>query len=259
MKGNHITIIIIVAVFGFIIYSRFKGEKEYIKSPIDSLITAYSLERNFSIILNDMDYNEDEDRYRHKYQIVIAKEVEDTTIVNEFTDWKVVSDELFDENIDNLGMELVSKKDGVLKKAVAPAGYSNFIGNERYGHWQHRNGGSFWEFYGKYSMLRNVFYMFSSPVRYSYWSNYNTSYYPYGKSYYGGYTNSNKKLYGTNSVFASTNYKNTNWSKKTTSFKNRVRSKVKQSATRSRKSRISRTSSRYNNSSTRSRSGGFGK
>lgn len=207
-----------------------------------------------------MDYNEASDRYRHKYQLLIEKSSPDTLLI-ELTDWKPVSDELFNEHIDNLGMEVVTKKDGVLKKAVAPAGYPNYIGNEKYGQWKEQGGSSFWEFYGKYAMLNNIFYMFSSPARYSYWNDYHRNYRPYGRSFYGS-TSSGSRMYGTNSVTSKTNFKNKNWSTKSTSFKNRVRSRVQQSASRSRESRISkisRSSNRFSTSSSRSRSGGFGK
>lgn len=257
IKKNLIKVLALSFFVYFLISSCVMSSRGFVKNPIDSLITALYNEPDYSIILHDMDYNEASDNYRHKYQLVIAKSSPDT-VLSELTEWKPVSDELFNEHIDNLGMELATKKNGVLKKAVAPAGYSNYIGNEKYGQWNQQGGSSFWEFYGKYAMLSSIFYMVSSPVRYSYWNDYHRNYRPYGRSYYGS-SSSGSRMYGTNSVTSRTNFKNRNWNTKTSSFKNRVRSRVQQSASRSRESRISRSSNRFSTSGSRSRSGGFGK
>lgn len=232
----------------------------YTKSPVDNLIRDLSNEQNFTIILHDMDYNESSDKYKHKYQVIIDKA---DSVNNKGTDWVVVSSAFFNANVDNMGMELASKKDGKLSKTTAPAGYSNYVGNEKYGQWKESNGSSFWEFYGKYAFMSSMFRMAMFPVRYSYWNDYNSNYYGRGRSYYGP-TNNGSRMYGTNSKYAQANNKS-NWNSKSSDFKSRVRSKVSQSSTsksrvtRSTNTKRTRSSSRYSSSSSRSRGGSFGK
>jgi hypothetical protein len=173
-----------------------------------------------------------------------------------------------------MGMELASKKDGKLTKTVAPPGYTNYVGNEKYGHWVQRDGGSFWEFYGKYAFFSSMFRMTMFPIRYSYWNDYHRNYYGYGRGYYGPSYNNGRRMYGTNSAYNSNN-KTARWNNKTSDFKSNVRSKVQRSSAASKKSanrvssskrrsssyqkKTTRSSSRYSRSSTRSRGGGFGK
>ncbi len=231
---------------------------EFVKNPIDDLAKKYSNESDFSIILYDMDFDEGREAYKHQYQVVIAKSNPDTVEVAT-TDWLEVSDEYFNEQIDNMGMELISKQDGVMKKSVSPAGYSNYVGNEKYGRWVERDGGSFWEFYGKYAMFSSIFHMVASPVRYSYWNDYHTNYRSYGRPYYGPPMGSGR-MYGTNSRYNQAARANSSWNNKPNSFKSRVQNRVRRSSSRTSSSRTSRRSNRYSSrSSSRSRSGGFGK
>ncbi len=273
-NGKTILILVVASLF---LYISFKGcddssnrnqqstnriqKAKYEKTPVDILIRDLSEEKNFSIILFDMDYEEASNKYKHQYQVLIEKP---DTVYTKKTDWVAVSTIFFDANAENMGMEIASKKDGVVKKAVAPAGYTNFVGNEKYGQWKERDGNRFWEYYGKYAFMSSMFRMAMFPVRYSYWNNYQSNYYGRGRSYYGPNSNG-RNMYGTNSNYTKTNTKSS-WNNKPTDFKSRVRSKVSRSATAS-KSRISRSnsakrtrsSSRYSKSSTRSRGGGFGK
>ncbi|MDC1106231.1 hypothetical protein OAT16_05965 [Prolixibacteraceae bacterium] len=224
---------------------------QYKKTPVDKLIVKLNNVQNYSIILYDMDAQEGitSDTYMHRYQII--KTINDDITIDS-TDWKNVSQEFFMENEKNLGMEIVSKKDGIISKEVSPAGYNNYVGNEKYGNWVKReNGSSFWEFYGKYAMLRSVFHMFS-PTPYNSWYNYDNNYRRYGRSYYGA----GNYTYGTYGNRSSNS--NKKWNKtKGSSFKNRVNSRVSRSSS---SSRTSRSSSRYRSSSSfRSRGGGFGK
>jgi hypothetical protein len=249
------SIVIVSAIFvSLLLNSCFSGnsssKQKFEKTPVDNIIMSLRNETDYSIILADMD-NRGND-YFHKYDVIIEKP--DTVLV-ENKDWEKVSDIFFDANINNLGMAIATKKDNKLSKVASPAGYNNFVGNEKYGRWtEGRNGGSFWEFYGKYAFLSSVFNMMSYPARRSYWDDYNGGGY-YGRSpYYGPRGNT----YGTKSYTNTDKGRKTTWSSKPSSFKQSVRSKVSQSAKAS-KSRISRSNSRYSRSSSRSRSGGFGK
>ena len=199
-------------------------------------------------------------KYKHKYRVIRELSGEPQ---EKITDWYTVSDVFFNKNVDNLGMELLSKKDGVLHKNVAPAGYSNYIGNERYGQWVERNGSSFWEFYGQYAFMSSMFNLMAYPARYSYWNDYHHGgYYNTGRSYYGP---GGSRMYGTKSYANTDVGKKTSWGAKPSSFKQTVRNKVQRSSydTKS-SSRTTRSSSRWgssssSSSSSRSRSGGFGK
>ncbi|ALO14004.1 hypothetical protein L21SP5_00325 [Salinivirga cyanobacteriivorans] len=228
----------------------------YQKSPVDKLVKQLSNERDFSIILYDMNYNESSNDYNHQYQVLIPKE---DTVLAEITPWYTVSDMFFQKHVDNMGMEIVSKIDGKLNKKAAPPGYNHYVGNERYGRWENRNGNSFWEFYGKYAFMSSMFNMMSHPVQRSYYNDYRNNYYG-SRSYYGP-TRNGRNYYGTKSRY-NQNRQSTAWNRKGSTFKSKVRSRVKQSASRSRSafnSRRSRGSSRYSSSSYRSRGGGFGK
>lgn len=240
--------------------------KKYIKSPLDIIITTYIDVQNYSVILADMDYKESEDTYYHKYKIIIEKPVSESESKEDdfdvkLTEWKKVSAITFEKHQNDLGMTVLSKKDGVLDKKSAPAGYNNYVGNPKYGSWQrHSNGSSFWAFYGQYHFMSNLFY--GSNHRY-----YRNDYDYYRRNYYG-----TRNYYGKNNSYGTSNYKNSSWSKKPKSFKEKVQTKVKKSSS-SMKSKgynssksygsnkqTPRNSNRYSSSSSsRSRSGGFGK
>ena len=246
-------------------FYRTESNRTYQKTPIDNIITTYIDESNYSVLLADMNYDESKKKYYHKYKIIIDKsnpseETEDKDFKVIDTDWKEVSVITFDKYQNDLGMTILSKEDGVLKKNTIPAGYNNYVGNPKYGSWQTNSSGvSFWAFYGKYAFLRSVF----GGSRY-----YRNDYDYYRRNTYG------RDYYGRNRKYGTSTYKNTNstWASKPSSFKNRVNQNVKKSAsslkskgyssTRSYGStnKTTRSSGKYNSSSSfRSRSGGFGK
>lgn len=241
--------------------------KKYIKSPLDQIITTYLDTQNYSVILADMDYKEESDTYFHKYKIILEKKKNATESLEDdfdikLTDWKKVSAITFEEHQKDLGMTVLSKKNGVLDKKSTPAGYNNYVGNKKYGTWQRQsNGSSFWAFYGQYHFMSSLFY--GSRHRY-----YRNDYDYYRTNHYG-----RSNYYGRTNNFGTSTYKNTNtsWNSKPKTFKDKVRSNVKRSSSalkskgysssRSYKSsRTTRNTNRYtNSSSSRSRSGGFGK
>ncbi|MCU4173677.1 hypothetical protein [Carboxylicivirga sp. N1Y90] len=270
--SNGIAKIIIAVIIGFFVLrscnnctgsssSRSSSTtQKWQKTPVDKLITSLNSEQNYSIILLDMDSRSS--KYYHQYNIIVEKA---DTVVSKTTDWEEVPDVFFDANVDNMGMEIVTRKDGVLSKTASPAGYNHYVGNPKYGQWEERNGSSFWSFYGKYAFMSSMFNMMTYPARRSYYNDY------YGGGYYGSrpyYGPSGRNVYGTNTYTSSGAGKSSTWGNKPSSFKQSVRSDVKRSATRSSSrsysssssySKKSRSSSRYSSSSSRSRSGGFGK
>ncbi|MEN7550886.1 hypothetical protein AAG747_23400 [Rapidithrix thailandica] len=214
------------------------GGKEFAKSPIDTLIRDMDKEKNFTIILYDMDvegsFFED---YKHKYKLI--KEKEDGTPYEETTDWYEVEEAFFNQHQNDMGMEVASKENGKVTKQTAPPGYSRYVGNEKYGQWAtNSSGNSFWQFYGQYAFMSSMMGLMAGPV-------YRTSYVDYrdnyrgSRPYYGRSTSSGLPQYGSKSSVVAKQNPNS-------SFKNRVQSRV---------SRSSRSGSRYSSgSSTRSRS-----
>ena len=250
--NNGIAKIIIVVIIGFFVLktcNNRKSSRQYSrpvqqtaqnwqKSPLDELLRVYSSEQNLSIILADMDRKSS--KYYHKYNVIIEKP---DTVVSQKMDWEEVSEQEFAKNMDNMGMEIASKKDGKVSKVAAPAGYTNYVGNEKYGRWSQRDGYSFWEFYGQYAFMSSMFNMMN-PVRRSYWDDYYRGGY-YGSRPYYGPRGSN--MYGTKSYTANAG-KSTTWASKPSSFKSQVRSTVSRSSSSS-SSRSYSSGSRYSSSS----------
>ncbi len=234
------------------------GRKEkFIKNPVDDIVRDMPPEKVFSIILYDMEVEGNFiEHFSHKYRII--ENDADGTPKERTTEWMPVSESYFKQHVDDMGMELVSRgEDGKLVKDISPPGYNNYVGNERYGQWVQRDGGSFWEFYGKFAFMSSMFNMFTYPVRRSYYNDYRGNYYGRGRGYYGPRTSTGGSYYGTNSNYNRTSRSNSTWSNNRSNFKNRVNKRTSRSSSST--SRTSRSSSRYRGTSSRSRGGGFGK
>ena len=235
--------------------------REWTKSPVDQLIRDLDKEKTFTIILYDMDvegsFSKD---YKHQYKIITDK---NSQPVEEITGWKKVTEKFFFQNENNLGMELASKDStGKVHKEVAPAGFSNYVGNPQYGQWVGSGTSSFWQFYGQYAFMSAMFNMFDRP-RYGYYNDYYSNYRYKNRPYYGPKTNG-KSYYGTygkHTEKARPNFfkrKVDKIKQSKRSFTDRVKNRVRRSSSSS--TRTSRSSSRYRSSSSfRSRGGGFGK
>ncbi len=227
------------------------GGSDFTINPVDDMIKKMNKTETFTVILYDMDIEGTFLKtFKHKYQVI-----KDSIGKPEMTEtgWHEVSKDFFLQHENNMGMEIASKsKDGKVSKTATPPGYSNYIGNSEYGTWRTgSNGGSFWEFYGKYAMMSSVFNLMTYPARYSYWNDYRSNY--YGSRAYYGPSASGRTAYGTSSNYSSKARSSSTWNSKASNrnFKNRVRSST---------SRSTRSGSRYTRSSSRSRSfGGFGK
>lgn len=232
------------------------SSKEYVKSPVDDIIKELDQEKDFTVILYDMDSEGSwSPTYKHRYKIITNKQVNDSTAEpqSKLTEWKEVDENFFDVHVNDMGMEIASKSDGVVKKQTAPPGYSNYVGNDKYGQWKTDNSGnSFWAFYGRYAFMSNMIGLFAGPVYRRGYMDYRTNYYG-TRPYYGTATS----RYGT---FSSASKKaNPSFHKKVannSSFKSRVNSSV----SRSTSAKSTRSGSRYSTGSSRSRSSsGFGK
>ena len=214
------------------------------KSPVDELIRDLDQEKNFTIILYDMDVEGGwPDTYKHKYKII--KEKEDGTPYEELTDWKEVTEGTFSYYENDMGMEIASKVDGKVTKETSPPGYSRYVGNDRYGSWKtDSSGNSFWAFYGQYAFMSSMIGLVAGPV-------YRTGYYDYynnyrgRRPYYGTMTNGRYR-YGT--LSDASRKQNPGFHQRSTTnsaLKNRVSNNI----SRSSGGRTSRSSSRYSSSS----------
>ncbi len=241
---------ILFALFSVLIFASCNEGPAFVKNPVDKLIKEMYQQPKFSVILHDMDYVDRS--YKHQYRVIKEKE---GVPYDSLTEWHHVSEKFFTRHQDNMGMEVASKaEDGQIQKTVAPAGYNNYVGDERYGRWEQRGGESFWSFYGKFAFMNSMFNMMTYPARRSWYNDYRGGYYGTGRSYYGP-RNGGSHPYGTSGQYARTSTSNKKWNAtKSSSFKQRVSSRVKPSSQRK-----SRSSSRYRSTSSRSRGGGFGK
>ena len=223
------------------------GGSEYQKYSLDQVIKTLPENQPWSIILYDMNVEGSFFKeYQHKYKVILEG---DSLPTSQETEWYAVSKNEFRANVDNMGMEIAHRdRNGKLHKSVNPPGYSNYVGNSRYGRWNQRNGTSFWEFYGQYAFMSSMFNMMAYPVRRSYYDDYYTNYYNTGRSYYGP-TNNGSYYYGTYSKYNNSQNNSSRWHSR--SANSRYAERVS--------SRTSRSSSRYGSSSSRSRGGGFGK
>ncbi len=136
-------------------------------------------------------------RLFHKYRIL-----EDGKMTE--TGWVAVSEDFFYDNEQNLGMDLMVKPYGYFEeeavKTATPQGMA-YVGNPRYGRWvTGRDGLSFWEFYGMYSLMNNLIGMRYSRPDYDMW------YRDYrGKRPYYG-REKDEDRYGSGGVFTRTRY-----------------------------------------------------
>lgn len=131
-------------------------------NPVQELIqTDLKNVPEWTVILEDMDekgfFSKD---YFHKYKILTG--TGDTTNfgVNErVTDWINVPRRFYQRNEQYLGMALASKVPGQeTNQTATPPGYQ-YVGDSRYGEWRtDERGNSFWAFYGKYALFRDLLF-----------------------------------------------------------------------------------------------------
>lgn len=205
--------------------------------PIESLKQKLAAVETYSIILDDMkEEGAFFKTYYHDYLVVQPDS-------SEKTGWLQVPESYYNETADFMGMALATKKDGTLDQQPAPPGYG-YVGDEKYGQWrQDSQGGSFWEFYGKYAFFTSLF---------GGW------YHPINRMDYGMYRNQrsmNQPFFGRNKEYGSTG--NLSKAKRPGFYSRRMSSAASGKSAFSSKvdsSRVGRTST-----GVRGRAGGFGK
>lgn len=227
-----------------LVFAACGSSREYVQNPVDTLIKEMDADPNFTVILFDMaEEGSFSTTYKHQYKIVKPGKTDDAKPISTTTEWKEVSEDFFFQHEGDMGMEIASKKDGKVTKQTAPPGYSNYVGNKKYGQWQTKSDGtSFWAFYGQYAFMSNMLGLMGGPVYRRSYTDYNRNYRG-SRPYYGGKTTTGVSRYGT---YSSTAIKQNPKS----SFASKVQSRTSRSG-----SSTSRSGSRYNSgSSSRSRS-----
>jgi hypothetical protein len=86
--------------------------------------------------------------YFHRYKVTQGDR-------SQTTNWVEVTESTYKQYEPFLGMALVAKTDQGVNNTPHPAGY-HYVGNPQYGSWNQGSGGSFWVFYGQYSLMRNM-------------------------------------------------------------------------------------------------------
>lgn len=188
---------------------------EVTPDPVSELIGTESMEPMFTILLFDMNKEGVFSKtYKHRYRVLKEK---DGKVVAKDSKWYNVSSSYFQQNQNNLGMEMAAKDStGKIARTVGPPGYTNYIGNPRYGTWNGAEGDSlktgFWYFYPKYTYIRSLLQL---PAGKIYRKDHNEarSYYGRGFIYYGAITSGGRRRYGTYSSHYSTNTYNKTWSR----------------------------------------------
>ncbi|MCG8618027.1 MAG: hypothetical protein MI802_17580 [Desulfobacterales bacterium] len=146
--------------------------------------------------------------YFHKY-------LQETNGETRETDWEKVNPSFYDQNINNLGMAILSKPYGELEPdaQAAPPGMA-YVGNPAYGEWKtDENGNDFWSWYGRYAFFSNLFFFPPYYYHYGSWNRWRTDY-RYKKPYYGK-TKSGGYTFGTRGTMIkrTPRYQNTTFAK----------------------------------------------
>lgn len=199
------------------------------QDPVKELIQQERKEPLFTILLYDMDKEGIFSKvYKHRYRVI--KE-ENGRVTAKDSKWYAVPADYFLQNGNNLGMELAAKDSiGKVSRTVGPPGYTNYIGNPKYGYWsdgavntntpldssqlpqiehlkivEHRQGyhsvsnnpsTNFWHFYPAYTNIKSLLQLPSGKVLEKEHQD-ARSHYSRGLIYYGYITPSGRRRYGT--------------------------------------------------------------
>lgn len=141
--------------------------------------------------------------YFHKYLTTENGQTQET-------DWQKVDETMFEEHVDDLGMDLLAKPFGAFEDEKVtkptPTGLA-FVGNPQYGHWQTDDrGSSFWAWYGAYRLFGDLLGAGGRPYYYrrDEWDTWSTRY--RGQPYYGE-DKDKKERYGTNGYVLGSSYR----------------------------------------------------
>ena len=284
-----------LAFFSFIFYracTSISGSSEayYIEQAqqlIDPNVSSSQAQKSASatLILKDMHYKSN--RYWHMYDIIgyYPSGTQKGQVFHKTSAWKEVNSTYFKKHIKNMGLELMHYNDTTqkTKQIVAPAGFSQFVGNALFGQWKVSKDvldfsssapststsvslvdAKDWEFKPQYKELQTWLSSYIKKYDYKEVTNYRRNYMPSGIYYYGGYYPptyyssrgmSQPHRYSTDTYSGKTT---STWHKNSSTFRQQVQERLNRSKTSS-SYRSSHSSNRYYGSSTRSSSGGYGK
>ncbi|MCP4024348.1 MAG: hypothetical protein GY729_21075 [Desulfobacteraceae bacterium] len=151
-----------------------------------------------------------QEAYYHKYLLEENGETKETG-------WEKVNASFFDQNLEFMGMAILSKPYGVFEEdqlaQAAPPGMA-YVGNPKYGEWKKdEKGESFWGWYGKWAFFSNLFFFPPTYFYYNSWRGWNRDY-RHKKPYFGK-TKKGFQKYGTygNYIKKSPRFQSTNFAK----------------------------------------------
>ncbi|OQY52443.1 MAG: hypothetical protein B6230_02695 [Desulfobacteraceae bacterium 4572_89] len=119
------------------------------------------------------------------------------------TDWVKVDPSFYEQNLEFLGMAILSKPYGVFEKdrltQATPPGMA-YVGNSKYGEWKKdEQGTSFWSWYGRYAFFSSMFFFPPSYFHYGSWNRWNNNY--RNRQPYFGKNQNGAQHYGTRGSF----------------------------------------------------------
>jgi hypothetical protein len=135
--------------------------------------------------------------------------------------WMSVSKATFDSMHDELGMAIEQKPAGKYDSEAGhvpqPAGFAYVAppsqGSNQYGHWEQHDGQSFWVFYGKYALLRDLLFNYHyRPLGRGDWDGYRAES-SQGHTYYGRSEADGAPKYGTNGTATEERYSGSTYAK----------------------------------------------
>ncbi len=137
--------------------------------------------------------------------------------------WVSVSPATYDAMHNDLGMAIehkpAGKYDSEAEHLAQPAGFAYVAppsqGSNQYGYWDHRNGQSFWVFYGQYALLRDLLFNHGyRPLDRGEWESYRTER-SRGRTYYGqdAEGGASAPKYGTNGTTTQDRYSGSTYAK----------------------------------------------
>lgn len=201
------------------------------KDPVQELMEQESMEPQFTLLLFDMDQEGVFSKvYKHRYRIIKEKAGK---VVGVDTKWYNVPSSYFQQNANNLGMEMAAKDSvGKISRTVGPPGYTNYIGNTKYGYWGAALRDSsttsapekidsqittkpetdFWFFHPQHLYIRDLLQLPAGKIYQKEYTEARRNY-TRGFIYYGIITSGGLRRYGTNSNHYRTNTYNKTWSR----------------------------------------------
>lgn len=127
-----------LSFFGVSKFLNSLNESKATQDPLGAIIAKYKDEPRFTVLLFDMEKKGFLSKiYRHQYRVL--KE-ENGRVVAKETAWYNVPSSFFWQHENSLGMEVAAKDTtGKIHKTITPPGYTNYIGNPKYGGWGNLN------------------------------------------------------------------------------------------------------------------------